>query len=297
MPQMPKVMAAMVTPFNADHSVDLCCATELAAKLVEEGNDGLVICGSTGEAATLKACEKQQLWQATVEAVGDRATVVAGTGTYSTIDSIELSRWAVDAGAHMMMLVVPYYNKPSQEGLYRHFRTVAESVDVPTILYNVPSRTITNLATETAVRLARDVESIVAIKEASGDMAQISRIRREAPGGFVIYSGNDCDTLPMLAIGGHGVISVASHLVGPDIRAMVDRFDAGDTAGALELHLGLMPVFDACFVPGSPNPAPLKAALEMIGFPVGPPRLPLVPPDEGQCAKIRGALLEYGLVS
>lgn len=297
MAEMPRLMTAMLTPFDEGLSLDVGRARELAAKLVDEGNDGLVVTGTTGEAPALSHEEKERLWAAVVAAVGGRAMVVAGTGTNSTRDSIELSKVALGVGAHAVMLVAPYYNKPSQEGLYQHFVTAAEAIGAPVVLYNVPPRTASNIEAATVVRAAKAAGNIVAVKEASSDMGQIASIRRNAPPGFVIYSGNDSDTLPMMALGAVGVISVAGHLVGRDLRTMIDRFHAGDIHGALELHLRMLPIFEACFVPGSPNPCPVKAAMEMVGFGVGKPRLPLVPPNPAQCEVIRRALADYGLVT
>jgi len=295
MAEMPRVVAAMVTPFRENLSLDVPRAKELALRLLSEGNDGLVVTGTTGECPTLSCDEKVALWTAVVETVGGRAMVCAGAGTNSTQDSIHLAQRAAQAGVDMVMAVAPYYNRPSQEGMYQHFRAVAESVDLPVILYNVPTRTASNIEADTVARLACDVKNVVAVKEASANFSQITEIRRLTPADFTIYSGNDGDTLPMMALGAHGVISVTSHLVGRGIRSMIERFLAKDLAGALDEHLRMAPIVSACFIPGCPSPAPLKAALGMVGFPVGRPRLPLVEPNEAQKAVIRNALADYGL--
>lgn len=294
--KIPTLLTAMVTPFDAKGAVDFHRAQELARKLVAEGSEGLVISGTTGESPTLSAEEKVELFRAVVEAVGVGAVVVAGAGNYSTGESIHMAEQAEEAGADMVMLVAPYYNRPPQEGLYRHFRAVAEATTLPVLLYNIPSRTACNIEPETTARLSHDVPNIVGIKEASSSLAQVSRIRCQTPDGFLIYSGNDSETLPLLALGAVGVVSVASHIVGPDVRRMMDSFAAGDFRAALNFHLKLLPVFEALFVPGSVNPAPVKSALHLVGFPVGGLRLPLVEPTESQKAVIRCALEEYGLL-
>ena len=212
------VLTAMVTPFKPDGSLDLEQAARLAAHLVEIGNDGVVVAGTTGESPTLTDKEKLDLFRAVVDAIGGRATVIAGTGDYNTEHSIHLTKEAEKLGVDGIMAVVPYYNKPPQEGLYRHFRAIAESTSLPVMLYNVPGRTSSNLLPETVERLA-EIDNIVAIKEASGNMDQVSEIRRRTPAEFMIYAGDDSLTLPILALGGTGVVSVAGHLVGRRIRA------------------------------------------------------------------------------
>lgn len=294
--RIPTLLTAMVTPFDAEGEVDWDRARELARKLVAERSEGLVVSGTTGESPTLSVEEKIELFRSVKEAVGDDALVVAGAGNYSTRDSIHLAEQAEEAGVDLVMLVAPYYNRPPQEGLYRHFRTVAEATSLPVLLYNIPSRTACNIEPETVARLSHDVPTIVGIKEASSSLKQVSQIRRQAIEGFLIYSGNDSETLPLLALGAVGVVSVASHIVGPDIRRMIDSFASGDISAALTYHLKLLPVFEALFVPGSVNPAPVKTALALTGLSVGGLRLPLVEPTESQKAIIRCALEEYGLL-
>jgi len=287
------VITAMVTPFDEGLNVDYARAAALARRLVEEGSDALVVAGTTGESPTLSDEEKVRLFRTVKEAVGGKAKVIAGTGTYDTRHSVHLSKEAEEAGADGLLLVVPYYNKPSQEGLYRHFRAIAEETRLPVILYNIPGRTGVNMLPETVARLA-EVPNIVGIKEASGNLDQVSEIRRRTPREFLIYSGDDSLTLPILAVGGIGVISVASHLVGRQIQEMIRSFLGGDVQKALDLHLRLLPLFKAMFV--TTNPAPVKAALALAGFPVGGLRPPLVEVTEKEREVISGALRELALV-
>ncbi|HLT58378.1 MAG TPA: 4-hydroxy-tetrahydrodipicolinate synthase [Limnochordales bacterium] len=288
------VLTAMVTPFKDDGTLDVEQAARLAAHLVEIGNDGVVVGGTTGESPTLTDEEKLELFRAVVDAIGGRATVIAGTGTYSTQHSIHLTKEAEKVGVDGIMAVVPYYNKPPQEGLYRHFRAIAESTSLPVMLYNVPSRTSCNLLPETVARLA-EIRNIVAIKEASGNMDQVSEIRRLTPPEFQILSGDDSLTLPMLALGASGVVSVAGHLVGRRIRAMIEAFQKGDTKTATAIHLELLPVFKAMFI--TTNPIPVKTAVNMTGFPVGPLRPPLADPTEEQRQALQRVLEQSGLLN
>jgi 4-hydroxy-tetrahydrodipicolinate synthase len=289
-PPFGRVVTAMVTPFTGDGAVDYARARALAVALIESGSDALVVCGTTGEAPTLTREEKLRLVREVREALAGRGQVIAGTGTYSTAESVELSREAERAGADGLLLVVPYYNKPTQEGLYRHFRAIAEAVSIPCVLYNVPSRTVANLTAETTIRLS-EVPNIVGVKEASGDLEQIGRIIRGAAPGFTVWSGNDQDTLPILAIGGYGVVSVISHLVGRQVAEMIDAFVHGDTARAGEIHLRLLPLVKAMFLVA--NPIPVKYALNQVGFPVGGLRLPLCEPDEATARAIREELARH----
>lgn len=284
----------MATPMRQDGAVDFEMAGRLAQYLVDHGSDGVVVSGTTGESPTLTVEEKVELVRAVVAAVGDRAHVIAGTGSYDTEASVELTRRVSSAGAHGVMAVVPYYNKPPQEGLYRHFRAIAEATDLPVMLYNVPSRTSRNLEAATVIRLAQ-VPNIVAIKEAAGDMEQVTEIARGTDGALAIYSGEDSLTLPMLALGAVGVVSVASHVVGPDIKAMIQAFHAGEVAKARELHNRLLPVFRAMFI--TTNPIPVKWAMSLLGFDLGPFRLPLVPPTPEEQARIQEALRRYGVIA
>lgn len=283
----------MVTPMRPDESVDLEKAKELARFLVDHGSDGLVVCGTTGESPTLTADEKLSLFEAVVEAVGDRATVIAGTGSYNTHESVSLTAKASSTGVDGVMLVVPYYNKPPQEGLYQHFRKVSEATELPVMLYNVPPRTSRNLEPETVARLA-ELPNIVAIKEAAGDMEQVSRLKARLPESFAIYSGEDSLTLPMLSLGAVGVVSVASHVVGETIKEMIQAFRSGDTDAARACHDRLMPVFKALFV--TTNPIPVKWAMSLFGLDMGPFRLPLVPPTPAEQATVKEALRNFGVL-
>lgn len=289
-----RLQTAMVTPMTKEGEVDFPRAQALARKLILDGTDTLVLSGTTGESPTLSHQEKLELWEKVVDAVGDQATVVAGTGTNDTRTTIELTREAERKGVHGIMLVTPYYNKPSQEGLYQHMRRASETVSLPVMLYNVPSRTSVNMVADTVLRLAGDVPNIVAVKEASGDLDQVADIARGRPKGFRIYSGDDKMTLPIMAIGGDGVVSVASHLVGRQILEMLDAFDAGHVKKALAVHLRLLPLFRGLFA--APNPVPLKTAMRLSGFDVGPVRLPLCGMDTAQEERLIALLRETQLV-
>ena len=288
-----RVLTAMATPFDDDGAVDIEQAKRLAKRLVENGSDGIVVAGTTGESPTLSDEEKIRLFAAVKEAVGGRAAVVAGTGTNDTRHSVHLTKHAEAAGADGILLVNPYYNRPSQDGLYAHFRTIAESTALPCMLYNIPGRTGVNAAPETIARLA-DVPNIVAVKEASGSLDQASEIRRRTSPDFLIYSGDDSLTLPILAVGGTGIVSVASHLAGRDISDMVRAYEQGDVGKALAIHLKLFPLFKVLFI--TTNPVPLKAALNLSGFTVGKPRLPLVEATAKEKEQISAVLKELALV-
>jgi len=288
-----RVITALVTPLRADGAVDVQRAAELARHLVAEGSDGFVVCGTTGESPTLSHAEKLGLLVAVREAVDGRAFVWFGAGNYDTAASAALAKEAAAAGAQGILAVVPYYNKPPQEGLYRHFRAIADASPLPVMLYNVPSRTSCNLLPATVARLVAEEPRIAAIKEASGSLDQASEIRRLCPAPFRIYSGDDSLTLPMMACGGSGIVSVAAHVAASEIRTMVDRFLGGDPAGAEAIHRRLMPLFKVLFV--TTNPIPVKYALGACGFPVGGYRLPLCEPSEAEAAQIRQVLGEVGL--
>ncbi|ABO50458.1 dihydrodipicolinate synthase [Desulforamulus reducens MI-1] len=269
-----RVITAMVTPFHPDMSVNYTQAKKLSRYLVENGSDGLVVSGTTGESPTLNKDEKIQLFKAVVEEVGGQATVIAGTGSYDTASSIILTKEAEKVGCDGVMLVAPYYNKPSQEGLYQHFRTIAECTSLPVMLYNIPGRTGINVLPATVERLAKDVPNIVAIKEAAGDINQVSELRRILPEDFIIFSGDDSLTLPMLSLGCKGIVSVAAHIAGKQIQEMIDAFTSGNTTLAANLHKELFPIFKGLFI--TSNPVPVKAALNLKGLAVGGVRLPLV---------------------
>jgi len=276
----------MVTPFTEAQKVNYAVAEELAVYLSGHGTDTLVVCGTTGESPTLTWSEEYELFQVVQKAVGSKATVIAGTGSNSTQEAIVATQQAAKLGLDGALVVVPYYNKPPQEGLYQHFKAIAQAApDLPLMLYNVPGRTGQNLKAETIARLA-EVPNIVAIKEASGDLEQASQIRRLTPPEFSLYSGDDALTLPLLAIGGQGVVSVASHLVGEQLQQMIQAFFAGKVQVASQIHLNLFPLFKALFT--TTNPIPLKAALNLQGWNVGGLRLPLnsSPPEVTQVLKM-----------
>ncbi len=288
-----RVLTAMVTPFNKDLSVNFKQARKLAVHLVQSGSDGLVIAGTTGESPTLSNDEKIELFRAVAEEVGGAATVIANTGGNSTSESIALTRAAASVGVDGIMLVAPYYNKPSQEGLYRHFKTVAESTDLPVMIYNIPGRTSVNILPQTMVRLA-EAGNIMAIKESSGNMDQISELKRTLPDYFSIYSGDDSLTLPVLALGGKGVVSVASHLVGRYIQDMINAYTSGNTTLAVEIHTKLFSIFKGLFI--TTNPVPVKAALNFLGWEVGAPRLPLVEATAAEKNSIQNVMKDIKLM-
>ncbi|WP_448534453.1 4-hydroxy-tetrahydrodipicolinate synthase [Parathermosynechococcus lividus] len=289
-----RVITAMITPFRADGAIAYDVAAALAEHLVANGSDSLVVCGTTGESPTLTWEEEFQLFQTVQQAVAGKAKVIAGTGSNSTREAIHATTKAAELGLDGALLVVPYYNKPPQEGLDAHFRAIATAVpEFPLMLYNIPGRTGQNLLPETVVRLA-ELPNIVAIKEASGNLDQASALRSQLPDTFRIYSGDDSLTLPLLAVGGYGVVSVASHLVGIQLQHMIQAYIQGNTATATALHCQLLPLFKALFV--TTNPIPIKAALALQGWSVGNPRLPLVAANEGVINQIKPVLLSLGLL-
>ncbi|NLS45105.1 MAG: 4-hydroxy-tetrahydrodipicolinate synthase [Firmicutes bacterium] len=288
-----RVITAMVTPFKSNLKVDYDRAGELAALLVRTGTDSILVTGTTGESPTLSFEEKLGLYRAVVDAVGNDSKVIAGTGGNSTESSIELTRSAEKAGVHGIMLVVPYYNKPPQEGLIMHFKSIANATRLPIILYNIPGRTGINMTPETAETLSR-VPNIVSIKEASGNLEQVTDIKRRTPPSFKIYSGDDTLTLPIMAVGGEGVISVASHVAGKEIKQMINAFQNGDIAKASGLNAKLFPLFKAMFV--TTNPIPVKFALKLTGFDVGGVRPPLVRVGDREISIIKNALQNAGML-
>ncbi|SJZ31624.1 4-hydroxy-tetrahydrodipicolinate synthase [Selenihalanaerobacter shriftii] len=288
-----EVITAMVTPFNTDLEVDYEATAELANYLVENGSDGILVLGTTGEVPTLTKDEKIKLVKTVKEEVGGRAKVIVGTGSYSTSASIEMTKKIEAIGVDGVMLVTPYYNKPPQSGLYRHFKMVAKETDLPVILYNVPGRTSRNIEPETVAKLA-EIENIVAIKEASGDVEQAATINRLTDDEFLIYSGDDGLTLPILSIGGTGVISVSSHLVGNQIKEMITLYKAGKVKEAADLNAELGELFGKMFI--TPNPIPVKCSLNLLGQKVGPVRPPLADIDQEEKAVLEVLLKEYNLV-
>jgi 4-hydroxy-tetrahydrodipicolinate synthase len=288
-----RVITAMATPFDRNGALDLERARGLAEHLVANGSDGLVLAGSTGESPTLSFEEKRDLFATVTDAVGARADIIAGTGTYNTAETIHLSTMAAEQGVAGLLVVTPYYSRPPQSGLLAHFRAVAKATDLPIILYDIPSRTARKIEHETLLKLA-EVPNIVGVKDAAADLAGTARLAAEAPDDFTIWSGDDALTLPMLSLGGHGVISVASHLVGSRLQELVEAHSKGDGDLAASINRDLVPLFDVLFI--TSNPIPLKAALAMIGQPVGEPRLPLVPATEAETTKVRAVLQQLGLV-
>ncbi len=285
-----RLLTAMVTPFDAKGSVDYVQAKKLAKSLLDSGSDGVVVSGTTGECPTLTREEKLKLFAEIKSAIGNKGTVIAGTGNYSTAESIELTKEAEKAGVDGCLLVVPYYNRPTQDGLYEHFKAIAGATSLPCIMYNVPSRTVTSLSAETCIKLSQ-IDNIVGVKEASANLEQIAKIIQGARKGFLVYSGNDGDTFPILCLGGYGVISVISHLVGLQFKQMIDDYIQGKIERAAATHRNLLPLVNAMFVVA--NPIPVKYALNYVGFFVGKPRLPLTEPDEKSRAVIEQTLKNY----
>ncbi|HEY9814286.1 MAG TPA: 4-hydroxy-tetrahydrodipicolinate synthase [Candidatus Obscuribacterales bacterium] len=290
-----RVLTAMVTPFQSDGSVDYAVAEALAVHLADHGSDTLVVCGTTGESPTLTWDEEFQLFQVIQRAVAGKAKVIAGTGSNSTKEAISATCQAAKLGLDGSLQVVPYYNKPPQEGLYQHFQAIAQAApEMSMMLYNIPGRTGQNLLPETVARLA-EIPNIVAIKEASGSLDQVSQVRRLTPPEFKIYSGDDSLTLPLLSVGGAGVVSVASHLVGDRLQAMIQHFEQGQIQSAIQLHLDLFPLFKALFL--ATNPIPVKAALTLQGWQVGTSRLPLIEPSESVIEALQATMRPLGLLS
>ncbi len=285
-----RLLTAMVTPFKEDGAVDFGQAKKLALALLASGSDGLVVVGTTGESPTLIRKEELQLFRDIKAVVGDKGSVIAGTGSNSTREAIEATQQAEECGVDACLLVVPYYNKPTQDGLYRHFKAIAESTKLPCILYNVPGRTVASLASDTVIKLSK-IDNIIGIKEASGNLSEISRIIENTDDDFLLWSGNDSDTLPILALGGYGVVSVASNIIGKQLHEMIDSFLAGDTVKAARIHRQLLPLIDVLFKIA--NPIPIKYAMNQIGFRVGSPRPPLYEPDEATANLIKETLKKY----
>ncbi|MCF6290711.1 MAG: 4-hydroxy-tetrahydrodipicolinate synthase [Desulfobacterales bacterium] len=284
---------AIVTPF-VDGRVDEEGLKGLIEFHIANGTHGIVPCGTTGESATLSHDEHRRVVELTIATVNGRVPVMAGSGSNSTSEAIELTRFARQAGADGVLMVSPYYNKPSQEGLYRHYRAVAEAVDIPIVLYNVPGRTSSNILPATVARLA-EVDNIVGIKEASGSLAQISEVIRLCPDDFILLSGDDPTCMATTLIGGQGVISVTSNVAPADMATMIDAALAGDLARARELHYRLAPLINAMFI--DTNPVPAKTALELMGrIGSGTPRLPLCPMSDAKVGQLRQALADYGLL-
>ncbi len=292
MPPFGRLITAMVTPFRDDLSVDYAKAAELARRLVDSGSDGIVVSGTTGETATLTKDEKIRLFETVLEAVGKRAFVIAGTGGNSTAASVALTRHAEVTGVHGILAVVPYYNKPPQEGLYQHFAAISQATRLPVMLYNVPSRTVTNLEPATTARLARDCSNITSIKECV--IEQVAQVLNLAPPGFTVYSGDDSALLPMMAQGASGVVSVVGHVAGPQIKSMIEAYLGGQVEEAAAWHRRLTPLFKGMFA--TTNPILTKAALELTGFSPGGLRLPLVAATQPEREALRAVMQKVGIL-
>jgi 4-hydroxy-tetrahydrodipicolinate synthase len=268
-----RVSTAMVTPFDKKGHIDFAKTTQLVNYLLKNGTDSLVIAGTTGESPTLSKEEKLALFSHVVKVVNKRVPVIAGTGSNNTYASIELTKKAEQLGVDAIMVVAPYYNKPNQVGLFQHFKAVAESTNLPVMVYNIPGRSAVNILPETVIRLS-NIENIVAVKEASGDLNAMTHIIANTAEDFLLYSGDDSMTIPVLSIGGAGVVSVASHVIGNEMQEMVKAFFEGDNKQAAQLHQQLLPIMQGLFA--APSPAPVKTALQFKGLDVGSVRLPLV---------------------
>ncbi|MCH1623729.1 4-hydroxy-tetrahydrodipicolinate synthase [Fredinandcohnia quinoae] len=282
-----RVSTAMVTPFDRKGNIDFQKTTQLINYLLSHGSDSLVVAGTTGESPTLSSEEKMALFRHVVSVVDGRVPVIAGTGSNNTYASIELTKKAQDAGIDAIMLVAPYYNKPNQEGLYQHFKAIADNTNLPVMLYNVPGRTSINTSVETIIKLSK-IPNIIAVKEASGSLEAMTEIISNTDDDFIVYSGDDGITLPALSIGAYGVVSVASHIIGNEIQRMVSSFLNGSILESAQLHQELLPIMKSMFI--APNPTPVKTALQIKGLDVGSVRLPLVPLTEEERVKITNVL-------
>jgi len=290
MKELGRLLTAMVTPFDEQGSVDYEQAKKLALALLDSGSEGVVVAATTGEAPTLTWEEEMRLFTEVKSAVGNRGTIVAYTGSNNTAEAVEATKGAERIGVDACLSVVPYYNRPNQEGIFQHFKAIAGSTSLPIIMYNIPSRVVVNMEPETIARLSK-IDNIIGVKEAIGNLEHVAKTINNAREGFLIWSGNDNDTFPIMALGGYGVIGVTTHLVGKQYKKMMDIILSNRIAEAAAIHRNLVPLVNAMFI--SPNPAPVKYALNHIGFRVGKPRLPLVEPDEKSTATIRETLKKY----
>ncbi|WP_096435354.1 4-hydroxy-tetrahydrodipicolinate synthase [Alteribacter populi] len=268
------VVTAMVTPFDSKGNVDFAKTTKLINHLIENGSEALVVAGTTGESPTLSYEEKLALFEHTVKVADNRVPIIAGTGSNNTYQSVEFTKKAEKAGVDAVMLVAPYYNKPSQKGMYEHFKTIANKTKLPIMLYNVPGRTMVEMSAETIIKLSK-IDNIVSVKEASGDLDQMTEIIANTSDDFTLYSGDDSLTLPVMAIGGNGIVSVASHVLGNEMQSMIESFLKGKHQAASQLHQQLVPVMNGMFM--APNPSAVKTALQLQGLDVGGVRLPIIP--------------------
>ncbi|KML43708.1 MULTISPECIES: 4-hydroxy-tetrahydrodipicolinate synthase [Bacillaceae] len=272
-----RVSTAMVTPFDNKGHIDFPKTTQLINHLIENGTDSLVVAGTTGESPTLTKEEKLALFKHAVKAADKRVPVIAGTGSNNTYESIELTKKAEQIGVDAIMIVAPYYNKPNQEGLYRHFKAIAESTSLPVMVYNIPGRSSVNILPETIIRLS-EISNIAAVKEASGDLNAMAKIIANTDDDFMLYSGDDGLTLPCMAIGGTGIVSVASHVIGNEMQEMITAYLNGENEKAAKIHQKILPIMEGLFA--APSPVPVKTALQLKGLDVGSVRLPMVPLTE-----------------
>jgi 4-hydroxy-tetrahydrodipicolinate synthase len=290
MKQLGRLLTAMVTPFDEKGEVDYEQAKKLALALLDSGSDGVVVAATTGESPTLVREEESRLFTEVKSALGGRGNIIAYTGSNSTTEAVAATKAAEKIGVDACLSVVPYYNKPTQEGIYQHFKTIAENTSLPIIMYNIPGRVVIKMTVETIVRLSQ-IDNIVGVKEASGDMGLVAHTLNNASQDFRVWSGNDNDTFHIMALGGYGTIGVATHLVGKQIKQMMDYILKSKLAEAAAIHRHLLPLVDVLFI--EPNPAPMKYALNHLGFNVGKPRLPLVEPSEKSAAQIRETIKKY----
>jgi len=290
MKELGRLLTAMVTPFDDKGAVNYEQAKKLALALLDSGSDGVVVAATTGESPTLVREEEARLFTEMKSALGGRGSIIAYTGSNSTAEAVSATKAAEKIGVDGCLSVVPYYNKPTQEGIYQHFKTIAENTSLPIIMYNIPGRVVIKMTVETIVRLSR-IDNIVGVKEASGDMGLVAHTLNNASKDFRIWSGNDNDTFAIMALGGYGTIGVATHLVGKQIKQMMDNILNSKIAEAAAIHRHLLPLVDALFI--EPNPAPMKYALNHLGFNVGKPRLPLVEVSEKTAAVVKETLKKY----
>lgn len=293
-PRFGRMIPAMVTPFDENRELDLDKAQALAARLVDGGSDSLIINGTTGESPTVFYPQKMELFRAVVEAVGNRVPVIANVGDNCTADTVDFAREVAELGVDGFMCVVPYYNKPPQEGIYQHFRTIANAVELPIILYNIPGRCVVNMEAETTLRLARECANVVAVKEASGKLDQVKAIVEGAPEGFAVYSGDDAATFDIMRLGGAGVISTIGNVAPARMKEIVDLCAAGDWEAAAAANEALMPLMKGLFE--TSNPILVKEALKLLGFPVGGVRLPLVDATPAQSERLAAIMREVGVL-
>ena len=293
-PRFGRLITAMVTPFNDDRELDLDRAQALATRLIEGGNDSLIINGTTGESPTVFYPQKIELFRAVVEAVGDKAPVIANVGDNCTADTVDFAKDVAKLGVDGFMCVVPYYNKPPQEGMYQHFKAIADAVELPIILYNIPGRCVVNMEAETTLRLANDCENVIAVKEASGKMDQIATIAAAAPEGFSVYSGDDSATYDIMRLGGAGVISTTGNVAPERMKELVTKCAEGKWDEAWAAHEALLPLMNGLFE--TSNPILVKEALKLVGFPVGGVRLPLIDATAEQSARLASIMREVGVL-